>query len=240
MRESVAEIHNAGQRAGTLTGSTTPSSIATLPDAARGAALYSVNCAACHQATGRGVQGVFPSLANDPIVQAADPTDHIRTVLNGRRGSVIGGVTYASPMPAFKDLLNDVDLAAIINHERTSWGKRGSDRQRVRRGEAARLTITYAEESLMMFTVLALDYDGTIASDGVLNPEVRRAIADLAADGFARLRAFSAHLNRLVRVRSTSSSPRPLRTTSAIYRAKPLTCLLTDTMYDRQAHVFAA
>ena len=122
MRESVAEIHNAGQRAGTLTGSTTPSSIATLPDAARGAALYSVNCAACHQATGRGLQGVFPSLANDPIVQAADPTDHIRTVLNGRRGSVIGGVTYASPMPAFKDLLNDVDLAAIINHERTSWG----------------------------------------------------------------------------------------------------------------------
>jgi hypothetical protein len=77
------------------------------------------------------------------------------------------------------------------------------------------LTITYAEESLMMFTVLALDYDGTIASDGVLNPEVRRAIADLAADGFARLRAFSAHLNRLVRVRSTSSSPRPLRTTFA-------------------------
>ena len=25
-------------------------------------------------------------------------------------------------MPAFKDLLNDADLAAIINHERTSWG----------------------------------------------------------------------------------------------------------------------
>jgi mono/diheme cytochrome c family protein len=103
-------------------GSTTPSSILTLPDAARGAALYSVNCAACHQATGRGLAGVFPPLANDPIVQTPDPTDHIRTVLNGRRGSVIGGVTYASPMPAFKDLLNDVDLAAIINHERTSWG----------------------------------------------------------------------------------------------------------------------
>ena len=37
--------------------------------------------------------GVFPPLANDPIVQAPDPTDHIRTVLNGKRGSVIGGVT---------------------------------------------------------------------------------------------------------------------------------------------------
>lgn len=91
-------------------------------DAARGAALYSVNCAACHQATGRGVAGVFPPLANDPVVQAPDPTDHIKTVLNGKRGSVIGGVAYASPMPAFKDLLNDADIAAIINHERTSWG----------------------------------------------------------------------------------------------------------------------
>jgi mono/diheme cytochrome c family protein len=65
---------------------------------------------------------VFPPLANDPIVQAPDPTDHIRTILNGKQSSVIGGVTYASPMPAFKDLLNDADLAAIVNHERTSWG----------------------------------------------------------------------------------------------------------------------
>jgi mono/diheme cytochrome c family protein len=103
-------------------GATTASSILTSADAARGAALYSVNCAACHQATGRGLANVFPPLANDPIVQALDPTDHIRTILNGKRGSLLGGVTYASPMPAFKDLLNDADLAAIVNHERTSWG----------------------------------------------------------------------------------------------------------------------
>ena len=103
-------------------GSTTPASILPLADAARGAALYSVNCAACHQATGRGLAGVFPPLANDPVVQTPDPTDHISIVLNGKRGSMIGGVPYASPMPAFKDLLNDIDIAAIINHERTSWG----------------------------------------------------------------------------------------------------------------------
>jgi len=35
----------------------------------------------------------------------------------------------------------------------------------------------------MMFTVLALDYDGTIANDGVLDPEVRRAIADIRERG---------------------------------------------------------
>jgi mono/diheme cytochrome c family protein len=25
-------------------------------------------------------------------------------------------------MPAFKDILNDAEIAAIVNHERTSWG----------------------------------------------------------------------------------------------------------------------
>ena len=35
----------------------------------------------------------------------------------------------------------------------------------------------------MRFTVLALDYDGTIAADGVLDPDVRRAIADARERG---------------------------------------------------------
>ncbi len=37
----------------------------------------------------------------------------------------------------------------------------------------------------MKFGVLALDYDGTIARDGVLDPEVRSAIADVRARGIA-------------------------------------------------------
>lgn len=91
-------------------------------DAARGAALYSANCAACHQPTGRGLPPLFPPLAGDPVVNDVNPTDHITTILNGKQGSAIGGVTYASPMPTFKGILNDVDIAAIVNHERTSWG----------------------------------------------------------------------------------------------------------------------
>ena len=35
----------------------------------------------------------------------------------------------------------------------------------------------------MRFSVLALDYDGTIATDGVLDPDVRRAIADVRVHG---------------------------------------------------------
>ena len=122
----------------TRQGSTVPSTIVAPADAARGAALYSVNCAACHQNTGQGLPGVFPPLAGDPVVQALDPTEHIDTVLNGRQGSIIGGIKYASPMPAFKSTLNDDDLAAILNHERTSWGNaapivRGADVARLRK-----------------------------------------------------------------------------------------------------------
>jgi mono/diheme cytochrome c family protein len=115
-----------------------PSAIPAPADAARGAALYSVNCAACHQNTGQGLPGAFPPLAGDPVVQAVDPTEHIITVLNGKQGSIIGGIKYASPMPAFKDVLNDDDLAAVLNHERTSWGNeaptvRGADVARLRK-----------------------------------------------------------------------------------------------------------
>ena len=99
-----------------------PSAILSAADAARGAALYSANCAACHQPTGQGLAGVFPPLAGDPVVNAPIPPNTSATVLNGKQGSTIGGVTYASPMPAFKGILNDADIAAIVNHERTSWG----------------------------------------------------------------------------------------------------------------------
>jgi mono/diheme cytochrome c family protein len=91
-------------------------------EAARGSALFLTNCAACHQPNGRGLAGVFPPLAGDPVVNRTDPSEHLATILNGRQGSAIGGVTYASPMPAFKDILADEDIAAIANHERTSWG----------------------------------------------------------------------------------------------------------------------
>jgi hydroxymethylpyrimidine pyrophosphatase-like HAD family hydrolase len=37
----------------------------------------------------------------------------------------------------------------------------------------------------MKFSVLALDYDGTIASDGLLDPEVRTAIAEVRSHGIA-------------------------------------------------------
>lgn len=89
---------------------------------AEGATLYSNHCAACHQADGQGLAGVFPPLAKNPVVAADDPTQHIATVLHGSQGKTIDGVTYSAAMPAFADQLSDAQIVAIINHERSSWG----------------------------------------------------------------------------------------------------------------------
>lgn len=89
---------------------------------ALGAQLYGNYCSSCHQLSGVGVPGVFPPLQGDPVVVAEDPAEHIRIVLRGLQGKVINGVTYASPMPAFGNQLDDNQIAALINHERTSWG----------------------------------------------------------------------------------------------------------------------
>ena len=86
-----------------------------------GPQLSDTNCSSCHGAAGAGTPGVFPSLAHDPVVTASDPAAHIKTVLNGLHAKTINGTTYAAQMPAFSQL-SDEDIAAIVDHERTSWG----------------------------------------------------------------------------------------------------------------------
>jgi mono/diheme cytochrome c family protein len=89
--------------------------------AASGASVFASNCASCHGASGTGVPGVFPPLANDPVVTSKNPAPHITIVLKGLQGKPIGGKTYAAAMPPFSQL-SDADVAAVIDHERTSWG----------------------------------------------------------------------------------------------------------------------
>jgi cytochrome c oxidase cbb3-type subunit II len=90
--------------------------------AASGASVYGGNCASCHQASGQGLPGVFPPLAGDPVVNAEDPTAHIHTVLFGLHEKAIHGVAYAAAMPPWGAQLSDEEIAAVVNHERTSWG----------------------------------------------------------------------------------------------------------------------
>lgn len=92
---------------------------------ALGEQVYGANCASCHGATGTGTPGIFPPLVNDPVVNG-DADQHIKIVLHGLSGKSIGGTKYAGQMPPFASQLSDDQIAAVIDHERTSWGNHGT------------------------------------------------------------------------------------------------------------------
>jgi len=93
--------------------------------AAKGAALYTANCSACHQASGEGLPGAFPSLKDDAVVNKDDATKHIDVVLNGLHDARVSGVVYSSVMPPFSGTLSDAEIADLIDYERSSWGNHG-------------------------------------------------------------------------------------------------------------------
>jgi cytochrome c oxidase cbb3-type subunit 2 len=95
-------------------------------DLVKGKALFTANCAACHQANGEGLPGAFPSLKGDDVVNDADPTEQLHAVLHGLQGARVGGVVYSSPMPPFGAALSDADVANIVDYERSSWGNHGA------------------------------------------------------------------------------------------------------------------
>lgn len=84
-----------------------------------GGKIYSQICAACHQESGKGIAGAFPPLDGSPIVNDADPEKLIRIVLQGYDARTDYGV-----MPPFGDQLSDAEIAAILTHERSSWGNK--------------------------------------------------------------------------------------------------------------------
>jgi cytochrome c oxidase cbb3-type subunit 2 len=94
-------------------------------DAEKGRALYINQCSACHGADGEGRPGTYPPLKASGMVNKDDATKHIRAVLDGLQGAKAGGVLYTSPMPPFGSVLNDADVADIVDYERSSWGNHG-------------------------------------------------------------------------------------------------------------------
>jgi cytochrome c oxidase subunit 2 len=82
---------------------------------ARGEKVYTANCVACHQASGKGVPPAFPPLDGSKIV-AGPKEAHIATVLNG---VVRDGKPTA--MVAWRNTLSDTDIAAVVTYERNSW-----------------------------------------------------------------------------------------------------------------------
>jgi nitrite reductase (NO-forming) / hydroxylamine reductase len=89
----------------------------------RGKEVYSVNCSSCHQASGEGLQGVYPPLASSDHL-AKDPQKLISIVLKGQNEEItINGTKYSVPMAAFTQL-TDKQVADVVNYIGNSWGNR--------------------------------------------------------------------------------------------------------------------
>lgn len=79
-----------------------------------GEKVYASRCAACHQANGEGLAGVFPPLAGAEIaVKKERLLDHMNVVIHGQAGTA---------MQAFGEQLSLKELAAVITYERNAWG----------------------------------------------------------------------------------------------------------------------
>ena len=90
-----------------------PSKVWNMPDLlARGEKVYAANCAACHQANGKGA-GPIKALDGSTIVQGA-PAEMMHAVLEGRANGA---------MPSWKQL-SDTELAAVVTFAKNHWGNK--------------------------------------------------------------------------------------------------------------------
>ncbi|NPC57618.1 cytochrome c oxidase subunit II [Caenimonas soli] len=89
-----------------------PSKVWTLDDInKRGEKVYAANCAACHQANGKGA-GPIKALDGSPVVLDADKAKQLHIVLNGK-----------GAMPAWKQL-SDTDIAAVVSYTKNTWSNK--------------------------------------------------------------------------------------------------------------------
>lgn len=91
-----------------------------------GAAIYADQCSACHQKSGEGVKGVFPSLKGDSVVQAKTPMTVVRLILNGGHGAWTKSNPDTKSMPTFGWKLSDNQIASVATFVRNSWGNSAS------------------------------------------------------------------------------------------------------------------
>ena len=91
-----------------------PSKVWALDDISkRGEKVYAQNCAACHQANGKGA-GPIKALDGAAVVLDADKSKQIAILLNGQNNG---------SMPAWKTL-SDTDIAAVITYTKNNWSNK--------------------------------------------------------------------------------------------------------------------
>jgi mono/diheme cytochrome c family protein/glucose/arabinose dehydrogenase len=90
-----------------------------------GRQTYAGLCAACHQPTGKGLEGLAPPLAESEWV-LGEPDRIVKVVMHGLRGPIkVKGVGYSYDMPA-AGFLTDEQIAGVLTYIRREWDHEAS------------------------------------------------------------------------------------------------------------------
>jgi mono/diheme cytochrome c family protein len=112
----------------------------------KGRDQYNVSCGACHQADGKGLLNMAPTLANSDWV-TGDARRLIGVAVHGLMGPIkVNGedVTGVPPVMPAHGFMKDEQLASILTYVRNAWGNRSDavlpeDIARYRKTESARV-----------------------------------------------------------------------------------------------------
>ncbi|MCP4891033.1 MAG: c-type cytochrome, partial [Planctomycetaceae bacterium] len=126
----------------------------------KGAQIYQreSHCATCHLTHGKGSPNVYPPLVESPWV-VGNEDRLIKMTLHGVWGKmIVNGKTYdpsrgVPPMTAFRSLLKDDELAAVLTFVRNTWGNQADpvspdSVKRIRQETKARTTFWKPDELL--------------------------------------------------------------------------------------------
>ncbi len=87
-----------------------------------GQEIYKKYCLSCHQASGKGVSGMYPPLLANPDLKSGSDS-LIQTVLRGKAGRlVVNGNDYVGIM-APQNYLSDEQVANVLNFVRNGMNK---------------------------------------------------------------------------------------------------------------------
>ncbi len=161
------------------------------------------HCMTCHLSHGQGNANVYPSLVSSPWVNGSEER-LVKMALHGMWGEItVHGKTYSPsrgvpPMTAFRTLLKDDELAAVLTFVRNTWDNRASTIQpetvkRIREETIERTTFWLPEdllsehpiEAALVLKDIGIDPEGF--SNKALEDELLSAEpADLARIAFAQ------------------------------------------------------
>ncbi|NMH88616.1 c-type cytochrome [Flavivirga algicola] len=90
----------------------------------RGHEIYTDFCVSCHLPTGKGVEKVYPPLANSDYLKKNREAS-IRGIKYGQKGEiVVNGKTYNGFMAPMG--LSDDEVADVMNYITNSWGNKNN------------------------------------------------------------------------------------------------------------------